>query len=448
MPSRCPSCRRAMAPVLPWWRRAVGSPSKRRGGPAGARRRTAAGRRWQSPRGDTEQRRRARPLRAGPRLARSSGLSARGRLRGRDGPAPGARTRSRARAGRRGRPGSGLSAAELLRRAYGLDAGREAIASRSTAPSRASGTDRHGDTRCIARALGRAGQRQDAAGRSASCSREAGASGSSAAGCEDLADHALRPASRAGRHRHRPPRPGRGRALLRADPRGSRARGRAARLGRGDTAGSRGSCRWTCSIPTRWSRTCGGASTVTPSPARPWSPDRDLRIEPRLREERYLLLRRSEVSLCSANVGFPVELQVRAPLRTLTAWWRGDVTLTEARASGLIVEGNVPNGSAPCRAGSSVTSSRACHRLAGREPPRRSTFRTATTPPGVARVPDMENPPFENPARPRRRAGRARHPGRRRLRRPSGHAHPRRATGLLCDGPRRAGPGAEPGHPG
>ena len=35
-------------------------------------------------------------------------------------------------------------------------------------------------------------------------------------------------------------------------------------------------------------------------------------IEPRLREERYLLLRRSEVSLCSANVGFPVELQVRA----------------------------------------------------------------------------------------------------------------------------------------
>lgn len=62
-------------------------------------------------------------------------------------------------------------------------------------------------------------------------------------------------------------------------------------------------------------------------------------LEPRRREERYLLLRRSEVSLCSANAGFPVELHVRAPLRTLTAWWRGDVTLTEARASGLIVEG-------------------------------------------------------------------------------------------------------------
>ena len=80
------------------------------------------------------------------------------------------------------------------------------------------------------------------------------------------------------------------------------------------------------------------ASTVTPSPTHPWSPgsrpDRTRR-----REERYLLLRRSEVSLCSANAGFPVELQVRAPLRTLTAWWRGDVTLNEARASGLIVQG-------------------------------------------------------------------------------------------------------------
>jgi DNA-binding HxlR family transcriptional regulator len=57
------------------------------------------------------------------------------------------------------------------------------------------------------------------------------------------------------------------------------------------------------------------------------------------REERFLLLRRSEVSLCSANAGFPVELQVRAPLRTLTAWWRGDVSLGEARAAGLLIEG-------------------------------------------------------------------------------------------------------------
>ena len=62
-------------------------------------------------------------------------------------------------------------------------------------------------------------------------------------------------------------------------------------------------------------------------------------IDPRRREERFLLLRRSEVSLCTASAGFPVELHVRAPLRTLTAWWRGDVSLSQARAAGLVVDG-------------------------------------------------------------------------------------------------------------
>lgn len=54
---------------------------------------------------------------------------------------------------------------------------------------------------------------------------------------------------------------------------------------------------------------------------------------------RYLLLRRSEVSLCSTNPGFPEELHVRAPLRTLTGWWRGDFSLADARSAGMIVEG-------------------------------------------------------------------------------------------------------------
>jgi DNA-binding HxlR family transcriptional regulator len=54
---------------------------------------------------------------------------------------------------------------------------------------------------------------------------------------------------------------------------------------------------------------------------------------------RYLLLRRSEVSLCSANQGFPEVLRVRASLRTLTAWWRGDISLTEARSEGMTVQG-------------------------------------------------------------------------------------------------------------
>ena len=54
---------------------------------------------------------------------------------------------------------------------------------------------------------------------------------------------------------------------------------------------------------------------------------------------RFLLLRRSEVSICRTNPGFPEELTIRAPLRTLTAWWRGDITLSHARAEGMVVEG-------------------------------------------------------------------------------------------------------------
>jgi len=54
---------------------------------------------------------------------------------------------------------------------------------------------------------------------------------------------------------------------------------------------------------------------------------------------RFLLLRRSEVSLCGENPGFSDQLRVRASLRTLTAWWRGDLSFSDARASGMIVDG-------------------------------------------------------------------------------------------------------------
>jgi hypothetical protein len=30
---------------------------------------------------------------------------------------------------------------------------------------------------------------------------------------------------------------------------------------------------------------------------------------------------------------------VRGPLKTLIAWWRGDVTLADARSAGMIIEG-------------------------------------------------------------------------------------------------------------
>ena len=54
---------------------------------------------------------------------------------------------------------------------------------------------------------------------------------------------------------------------------------------------------------------------------------------------RYLLLRRTEVSMCSTNPGFPDELRVRGRLRTLTAWWRGDLSLADARSAGMTLEG-------------------------------------------------------------------------------------------------------------
>ncbi len=54
---------------------------------------------------------------------------------------------------------------------------------------------------------------------------------------------------------------------------------------------------------------------------------------------RFLLLRRSEVSICAANPGFPDVLRVRAHLRTMTAWWRGDLSIAEARAAGMTIEG-------------------------------------------------------------------------------------------------------------
>jgi DNA-binding HxlR family transcriptional regulator len=54
---------------------------------------------------------------------------------------------------------------------------------------------------------------------------------------------------------------------------------------------------------------------------------------------RFLLLRRGEVSLCSENPGFPEELSVSASLRTLTAWWRGDLSLADARSVGMTIKG-------------------------------------------------------------------------------------------------------------
>jgi DNA-binding HxlR family transcriptional regulator len=54
---------------------------------------------------------------------------------------------------------------------------------------------------------------------------------------------------------------------------------------------------------------------------------------------RWLLLRASEISVCTSNPGFRHALTMRTDLRTLTAWWRGDVTFEQARRRGLHVDG-------------------------------------------------------------------------------------------------------------
>ncbi|MBA1155128.1 winged helix-turn-helix transcriptional regulator [Microvirga mediterraneensis] len=57
------------------------------------------------------------------------------------------------------------------------------------------------------------------------------------------------------------------------------------------------------------------------------------------RQPHFLLLKASEVSLCTQNPGFPERLCVRAGLPVLVAWWRGDVSFAEAQRRGLEVEG-------------------------------------------------------------------------------------------------------------
>jgi len=58
------------------------------------------------------------------------------------------------------------------------------------------------------------------------------------------------------------------------------------------------------------------------------------------RQPRFLLLKASEVSLCTQNPGFPEALRVRAPLPALVAWWRGDVGFAQAQGMGLSIEGS------------------------------------------------------------------------------------------------------------
>jgi DNA-binding HxlR family transcriptional regulator len=75
-------------------------------------------------------------------------------------------------------------------------------------------------------------------------------------------------------------------------------------------------------------------------PARPLVVRIELTGSPGRTTNKFLLLKRTEVSLCAENPGFPVELQLTAPLRTMTAWWRGDVSFADARSAGLVLKGS------------------------------------------------------------------------------------------------------------
>jgi DNA-binding HxlR family transcriptional regulator len=70
-------------------------------------------------------------------------------------------------------------------------------------------------------------------------------------------------------------------------------------------------------------------------------PDQPLvvRFELRGQRPRFMLLRKTEASLCTRNPGFPEPVIVRGPLAALVAWWRGDMSFLEAQRIGLAIDG-------------------------------------------------------------------------------------------------------------
>lgn len=63
-----------------------------------------------------------------------------------------------------------------------------------------------------------------------------------------------------------------------------------------------------------------------------------IRFEIRGHRQRFMLLKKTEASLCHQNPGFPEPLCVRGPLAALVAWWRGDMSFIEAQRIGLVID--------------------------------------------------------------------------------------------------------------
>jgi hypothetical protein len=64
-----------------------------------------------------------------------------------------------------------------------------------------------------------------------------------------------------------------------------------------------------------------------------------VRFEVRGHRPRFMLIKKTEVSLCHQNPGFPEPVCVRGPLAALVAWWRGDMSFVEAQSMGLAIDG-------------------------------------------------------------------------------------------------------------
>ena len=64
-----------------------------------------------------------------------------------------------------------------------------------------------------------------------------------------------------------------------------------------------------------------------------------VRFEVRGHHKRFMLLKKTEASLCDRNPGFPEPICVRGPLAALVAWWRGDMSFVEAQRMGLAIDG-------------------------------------------------------------------------------------------------------------
>ncbi len=64
-----------------------------------------------------------------------------------------------------------------------------------------------------------------------------------------------------------------------------------------------------------------------------------VRFELRGHPRRFMLLKKSEASLCRENPGFPEPVRVHGPLAALVAWWRGDTSFVAAQRLGLAIDG-------------------------------------------------------------------------------------------------------------